>query len=101
MKIRVWVKNGGNEALVKAISEILEIEPDNIEKSAFTRSVGGFILKYTKRSKIKKGVSLMNVKFNIAGAGRKALARTIGEIIGEDAVYNGTPSFAYNRRVCH
>jgi len=37
----------------------------------------------------------MNFRFSVNGAGRKALARAIGEIVGEDAVYNGAPSFAY------
>ena len=33
--------------------------------------------------------------FNVTGERRKALVRAISEIIGEDAVYQGAPTFAY------
>lgn len=39
---------------------------------------------------------MMNdLNYNVTGERRKALVRAIGEIIGEDAVYQGAPTFAY------
>ena len=37
----------------------------------------------------------MTIKYNVTGARRKALVQAIGEILGEDAVYNGAPTFSY------
>ena len=34
--------------------------------------------------------------YNVTGEQRKALVRTISEALGEDAIYQGAPSFAYN-----
>lgn len=36
-----------------------------------------------------------NLDYNVTGERRKALVRAISEIIGEDAVYQGAPTFAY------
>lgn len=33
--------------------------------------------------------------YNVTGEKRKALVRAISELLGEDAVYQGAPSFAY------
>ncbi len=37
----------------------------------------------------------MSVPYNLTGAARKALVQTISEILGEPAVYQGAPTFAY------
>lgn len=37
----------------------------------------------------------MNVPYHLAGAARKALVQAISEILGEPAVYQGAPTFAY------
>lgn len=34
--------------------------------------------------------------YNVTGEKRKELVRTISEILGEDAFYQGAPTFAYN-----
>lgn len=35
------------------------------------------------------------INYNVTGERRKALVRAIGEILGEDAVYQGAPTFAF------
>jgi len=37
----------------------------------------------------------MEIRFNVTGARRKELALMAGEIIGEDPIYKGPPTFAY------
>lgn len=37
----------------------------------------------------------MTIKYNITGAKRKAFAKAIGEILGEDVIYNRAPTFSY------
>lgn len=37
----------------------------------------------------------MNIPYHLTGASRKALVRAISEILGQPAVYQGAPSFAY------
>lgn len=37
----------------------------------------------------------MKIRFNVTGAQRKALAKAVGEILGEDFRYLGVPTFAY------
>lgn len=37
----------------------------------------------------------MELNYNVTGARRKELVKTIGETLGEQAVYNGPPSFSY------
>ena len=37
----------------------------------------------------------MNVRFNVTGSNRKALVEDISEILGQEIVYNGVPTFAY------
>lgn len=37
----------------------------------------------------------MEIQYNLTGEPRKALVRAISETLGEDAIYQGAPSFAY------
>ena len=37
----------------------------------------------------------MKIRFNVTGARRKALAKAVAEILGEDYRYLGVPTFAY------
>lgn len=37
----------------------------------------------------------MQIHYNLTGERRKALVRAVSEILGEDAAYQGAPSFAY------
>ena len=37
----------------------------------------------------------MKIRFNVTGAQRKALAKAVAEILGEDYRYLGVPTFAY------
>lgn len=37
----------------------------------------------------------MEIQYNLTGEPRKALVRAISEVLGEDATYQGAPSFAY------
>jgi len=37
----------------------------------------------------------MDVKYNVTGSERKALVGAISEILGQEIIYNGAPSFAY------
>ena len=37
----------------------------------------------------------MRINYNVTGADRKALVRAMVELLGEPAVYQGAPSFAY------
>lgn len=37
----------------------------------------------------------MEIQYNLTGEPRKALVRAISEVLGEDAIYQGAPSFAY------
>ena len=43
----------------------------------------------------RKGLYIMNIRFNATGAQRKALAKAVAEITGADAKYLGAPTFAY------
>ena len=96
MTIKFNVKDGGYESLVQAISGILRQEAIYGDKRASSYSAGGFIVKCSAKQKTnKKGATIVNIRFSAAGAGRKALAQAVGEIIGEDAVYSGTPNFNY------
>jgi hypothetical protein len=42
-----------------------------------------------------KGAKIMNVRFNVTGSERKALVGAISEILGQETIYNGAPTFAY------
>ena len=37
----------------------------------------------------------MSLSYNLTGAGRKALVQAISDILGQPAVYQGAPTFAY------
>lgn len=37
----------------------------------------------------------MEIQYNLTGETRKALVRAISEVLGEDAIYRGAPSFVY------
>ena len=38
---------------------------------------------------------MRDIDFNVVGERRKLLVRAMSEILGEDAVYQGAPSFSY------
>lgn len=94
MNIKFAVKDA-RRSLITAISDILEQEVVHDGMSVITYAAGGYIVKCTARQKNLKGVAVVNIRFNVTSAGRKAFAKAIGEILGCEAVYNGTPSFAY------
>ena len=43
-----------------------------------------------------KEVTMSNINYNVTGEQRKTLVHAMSEILGEDAAYQGAPSFAYN-----
>ena len=95
MTVKFIVKDDGSEALIRAFGAVLANEALSNGESISTYSVGGFMLKCTAKRKNLKGVTTMNIRFSATGTGRREFAGAIGEILGEDAVYDGTPSFAY------
>jgi hypothetical protein len=95
MTIKFTLKNSGRDALANVVSGILGLEAVYNGISPISRAVGGYIVKCTSRQKTVKGVTAVNIRFNMNNAGRKAFANAIGEILGEDVVYNGVPTFAY------
>ena len=42
-----------------------------------------------------KEVTMSNINYNVTGEQRKTLVHAMSEILGEDAIYQGAPSFAY------
>jgi hypothetical protein len=64
--------------------------------SGQTYAAGGYLLKCTTRQKTMRGVDVVNLHFSVTSAGRKAFAKAVGEILGCEVVYLGTPSFAYS-----
>ena len=95
MTIKFALKNNGRDALANVVSDILGFEAVYNGISPISRAVGGYIVKCTSRQKTVKGVTAVNIRFNMNNSGRKAFANAIGEILGEDVVYNGVPTFAY------
>ena len=95
MTVKFIVKDDGPEALIRAFGAVFTNEALSNGESISTYSAGGFMLKCTAKRKNMKGVTTMKIRFSATGTGRKEFAGAIGEILGEDAVYNGTPSFAY------
>jgi hypothetical protein len=93
--IKFSVKDDGRGALIKAMSDILSQDALYSGIPAFTHSTAGFIVKYSAKQKNVKGATAVNIRFNVRNAGRKAFANAIGEILGEEVVYNGTPTFGY------
>jgi len=94
--IRFGIKDAGRDSLVKAVSDILSQEtvfsgaPQRI-----THATGGYIVSCTSRQRTTKGGMFVNIRFNMNHGGRRAFANAVGEILGRDVVYRGTPSFAY------
>ena len=43
-----------------------------------------------------KEVTMSNINYNVTGEQRKTLVHAMSEILGEDAAYQGAPSFAYS-----
>jgi hypothetical protein len=93
--VKFIVKDDGSEALIRVFGGILKKEVVYNGKAVQSYSAGGFVLKYIAKQKNTKGVTTMNIRFSATDTGRRELAGAIGEILGEDAVYNGTPTFAY------
>ena len=91
MTIKFIVKDDGNSSLIRAISEIL-----SQSAPVSTYAAGGFIIRCTIKQKILKGILAMNIRFSANSAGRRALANAIGEILEENVIYNGTPTFSYS-----
>ncbi len=91
--IKFAVKDA-RQSLITAIDGILKREP-TIGMPPLTYSAGGYIVRCTTRQRDLKGVAVMNLRFNVTSAGRKALANAVGEIIGCNVVYDGVPSFTY------
>jgi hypothetical protein len=94
VKLHFTVKDA-RQSLITAIGEILEQELVQDGISAFTYAAGGYMLKCTTSQKHMRGVVAVNLRFNVTSAGRKAFAKAVGEILGCEAIYCGTPSFAY------
>lgn len=95
MTIKFALKDAGRKSLVRAISDILGREDIYNGIPPFTHAVGGYIVKCATRQKTMKGAMAVNIRFNMRSAGRRAFANAVGEILGLEVVYNGTPSFAY------
>jgi len=93
--IRFTLKDAGRESLATAIYGILSQEAiyDGIESS--THSAGGYIVNCSSRQRNTKGGIAVNIRFSLNSGGRRAFANAIGEVLGIDAVYAGTPTFAY------
>ena len=95
MTVKFIVKDDGSEALIRVFGAVLTNEVLSNGESISTYFAGGFMLKCTAKRKNLKGVTTMNIRFSATGTGRREFAGALGEIVGEDAVYNGTPTFAY------
>ena len=94
MKI-VFNTKDARKSLIEAISGILEQDAVYGGMSSVTQAVSGYIVKCTARQSIRKGATYVNIRFNVIGAGRRAFAQTVGEILGSEVVYNCTPNFTY------
>jgi hypothetical protein len=92
VNIRFTVKDA-NRSLIAAIGGILGQEAMS-GMSALTYAAG-YMVKCTARQKTTRGATMVNLRFNVTSAGRKAFARAVGEILGCEVAYLGTPSFAY------
>jgi hypothetical protein len=93
--IKFNVKDGGRGALIQAISGILSQDAVYSGSPDSAYAAGGFIVKCSTKQKTMKGANTVNIRFNVRNGGRRAFANAIGEILGEDVIYNGTPAFTY------
>ena len=95
MKIRFGVKDFGRRPLIAAVCKMLEQDAAYGGLLALSYSAGGYIVRCATRRTFKKGADFVNIRFNVASAGRRAFAQAVGEITGNEVVYGGTPGFAY------
>ena len=95
MKIKFCTKDA-RRSLIEAVCGILEQDAVYDGKFAATHAAGGYIVKCTAKKYTAKGGTHVNIRFNVTGAGRRAFAQAVGEILGYEAVYSGTPTFAYS-----
>lgn len=96
MTIRFAVKDAGRESLTRAICGMLEQDAVYNDTQTVTQAVGGYIVNCSSRQRNTKGGTVVNIRFNMNNAGRRAFVRAVGEILGLDVVYNGTPTFSYS-----
>jgi len=90
------LKDGGREPLVAAIGDILRQDAVYDGAQTITQAVGGYIVNCTSRQRNMKGGIAVNIRFSMSSGGRRALANAVGEVLGLDVVYNGTPTFSYS-----
>jgi hypothetical protein len=93
--VRFALKDAGRESLATAIGGILRQDAIYDGTQTVSHAVGGFIVNCSSRQRNTKGGIAVNIRFSMNSGGRKAFANAVGEILGLDVVYNGTPSFAY------
>jgi len=94
--IRFTLKDAGRESLARTVGGILAQDTIYSEPSSLTRAAGGYVVNCSTRPRTMKGMLVMNIRFSISAAGRRAFADAVGEILGETVAYNGVPTFAYS-----
>jgi len=96
LKIHFSTKDAGRAALAGAITEILAQEAIYSGVPTLVYTAGGYIIRCSARQKTNlKGAKHVNIRFSVTSGGRKAFAKAVAEILGMEAVYNGTPTFTY------
>jgi len=96
MTIRFSVKDTGHAPIARIVNTVLGQAMVYYGRQAVTHSAEGYTVQCSSRQGNRKGVATLNIRFNVNQGGRRAFANAVGEILGLDVVYNGTPTFGYS-----